>query len=232
MLKGRAIQRSSKADSIARNQIDPSNLKKRRGGLWSEEAIEPNLLSQSHIKVFRNNFQSLQMVSNQDVLSPRLPSVGRTNFLIKDHFYPCLCTKLEYSQRPRQRLWSLSKRREIWWNGWSLWPAHGGPFKAPPWLMGRSAWDEIFQSYIIPRLGPFFSLHGWTIGWMKVKPPSSPGGRTRWEKVRKDNFPAMSLFPSHFLQTHLSTPPKKNLSPEMKQDRGKADGAGVREGRN
>lgn len=53
-----------------------------------EQAIQPDSFSQNHIRVSRSHFQSRWMVSNQDVLSSRLPRVGRTNFLIKDPLYP------------------------------------------------------------------------------------------------------------------------------------------------
>ena len=154
------------------------------------------------------------MVSNQDILSSRLPSAGRTNFLIKHHFYPCLHQTGIFPETKAKTL-IICKRRKIQWSCWSWWPAHHGLLKSPLWLMGCLAWHEISQSYIIICLGPFFSIHSWTIDWMEGKPASFPWGDEEEKKWGKDSFPATDLVPSHSLQiqTHQSpskTQPKNN----------------------
>lgn len=79
--------------------------------------------------------------------------------------------------------------------------------KAPFWLMGCSARNENFQSSISTRLGPFFSVHGWTLNWRGSRPAL---WGTQAETVRKDHFPTTDLFPSHPLQTHTHPPPRKS----------------------
>ena len=133
------------------------------------------------------------MVSNQDILSSRLPSVGRTNFLIKHHFYPCLHQTGIFPETKAKTL-IICKRRKIQWSCWSWWPAHHGLLKAPLWLMGCLAWREISQSYLITCLGPFFSIHSWTIDWMKGKPASFPWGDEEEKKWGKTVFRQRTLF--------------------------------------
>lgn len=162
---GRAIYRISKTSPLARHQIDPSNEKGKNKQTERSPGRAANLVG----LVFQKPHQSFQKQRPEPVdgvnRTPCLPDSPVLAELISSLRIICIHvpTELEHSQRPSQSSDRLQKRQKCSGSAGAGGRHTAALFKAPLWLMGCLAPNEIFHGYTVTRSGPFFSHHSWTI---------------------------------------------------------------------
>lgn len=178
------------------NQTSHRTIKLKTGGSGGEgcpgeQPIQPDSSSQNHIKVSGNHFQSLWMVSNQDFLFPRLLGVGRTNFLIRGHFYPCphqtgIFPETSQGLQPLANR-DLVKFLELVASS-PLWPLY--TLLSGYGMLSRDGSSRATMSHIQGQLAPL------TAGQLTGRETSQLSTGLRWRTARTDSFPT-GCSPSH-----------------------------------